>query len=88
MDGYLFGVPVGDMGWFASILMGMATGMAAFFFATFLGIMSILIANASGHHWDYSWSYRRIGFPVGLTVMIVALAYMGMLWAKRISRKA
>lgn len=88
MNGFLFGVPVGDMGWFASLLMGLATGMATFFFATFLGIMTILIGNASGKHWDYAWSYRWVGFPVGVCVMVLGLAYMGMLWAKRVSRKA
>ena len=88
MEGNLFGVPLGDLGWFASLLMGLATGMAAFFFATFLGIMSILIGNAAGQHWDYAWSYRRVGFPVGVVVMAVALGYLGMLWARRISRKA
>lgn len=88
LNGYLFGVPVGDMGWFASLLMGIAAGMVAFFLATFVGIMTILIANARGQHWDFAWSYRRIGLPIGLTVMLLGLAYMGMLWTKRITRKA
>ena len=38
--GYLFGAPVGDLGWFASLLMGTATGFAAFFAATFLRDLS------------------------------------------------
>jgi ABC-type dipeptide/oligopeptide/nickel transport system permease subunit len=88
LAGYLFGVPVGDMGWFASLLMAVAAGMVAFFLATFLAIVTILFANAKGHHWDFAWSYLRAGVPVGLTVMVVGLAYMGMLWTKRILRKA
>lgn len=86
--GYLFGVPVGDLGWFASLLMGLASGMAAFFLATFVGIMSILIWNAAGHHADYAWSYLRIGLPVGAVVGLAALTYLGILWTKRITRRS
>jgi ABC-type dipeptide/oligopeptide/nickel transport system permease subunit len=87
MTGYLFGAPLGDLGWFASLLMGLASGMAAFFAATFVGIMSILFWNAAGHHADFTISYRLVGLPVGATVMVLALGYLGMLWARRISRK-
>ena len=86
-QGFLFGAPMGDLGWFSSLLMGLATGMAAFFLATFVGIVSILLWNATGHHADYAWSYRRVGLPVGLVVMAVALGYLGMLWARRVLRR-
>ena len=86
--GYLFGVPVGDLGWFASLLMGLATGMVGFFLATFVGIVSILFWNAGGHHADYAWSYLRVGLPVGATLGVLALGYLATLWARRISRKA
>jgi hypothetical protein len=86
-NGYVFGAPMGDLGWFASLLIALATGMAAFFAATFLGIAGILFGNAAGHPWNYTWSYRLIGLPVGATVMALALAYMGMLWTRRIARK-
>ena len=55
-NGYVFGAPVRDLGWFATLLMGMASGMAAFFAATFIG-------------------------------MIVALAYLGTFWIKRVFRR-
>ncbi len=87
-NGYLFGVPVRDLGWFATILMGLATGMAAFFAATFLGIMGLLIWNTSGHTADYAWSYRRFGFWVGLLVMVAALAYLGWQWSRRQFRRS
>jgi len=87
--GYLFGVPVGDLGWFASLLMGLASGFAAFFAATFLSIISILVYNTSTHHAvDFAVSYRLIGLPVGLLVLVVALVYLGSLWVKRILRRA
>ena len=87
-NGYLFGAPVGDLGWFASLLMGTATGFAAFFASTFLAIFGILIYNSVTHRAvDFALSYRRVGLPVGLTVMAVALGYLGMLWAKRQLRR-
>jgi hypothetical protein len=87
--GYLFGVPVGDLGWFSSLLMGVATGFAAFFAATFCGIMGILIYSAATHHAvDYALSYRRIGLPVGVLVGVVALGYLGTQWARRQFRRA
>ncbi len=88
MAGYLFGAPMGELGWFASLLMGLASGMAAFFFTTFLGIVTILFLNAAGHKVDYAWSYLYIGLPLGLIVMVLSLAYLGMLWTRRVMRKA
>ena len=82
--GYLFGVPVKDMGLFASLLMGFASGFLAFFAATFVGIVSILFYNSAGHHTvDYAFSYTRVGLPAGLVVGILALSYLGMLWIRR-----
>jgi hypothetical protein len=87
-NGYLFGAPMGDLGWFTSLLMGTATGFAAFFASTFLAIFGILIYNTVTHRAvDFAFSYRRVGLPVGLTVMAVALGYLGMLWAKRLFRR-
>ena len=85
--GSFFGVPVGDLGWFASLLMALATGFAAFFAATFLGIVALLIRQASGHAVDYAIAYRLIGLPIGILVAVLALAYLGTLWVKRVLRK-
>lgn len=86
-SGYVFGAPIGDLGWFASLLMGLATGMMAFFAATFLGIVWIMFYNARGHHADFSLSYR-VAFWVGIAVAVMALGYLGIFWAKRLGRKA
>lgn len=87
--GYLFGVPVKDMGWFSSLLMGLATGMVGFFAATFVAIFSILFYNALGHHAvDFSLSYRRVGLPVGLLLGSLALGYLAMLWTRRQIKRA
>jgi hypothetical protein len=87
-DGQLFGIPLGDMGWFASLLMGVATGMTAFFLTTFVAIFVLLAyQGASGHHVDFAIAYRKVGFPVGVVVMAAALGYLGVQWAKRMARR-
>lgn len=87
--GTLFGVPVGELGWFASLLMGTAVGFAAFFGATFLGIVGLLIFNTAGHHTvDYAYAYKRVGLPFGVFVLGVAYAILATLRTKRLLRKA
>jgi uncharacterized membrane protein YphA (DoxX/SURF4 family) len=85
----LFGVPIGDLGWFASLLMGTATAFAAFFAATFVGIVFIMVWNSMGRGTlDYSFSYMRLGLPVGILVLVVSLGYLGSLWVRRMTRSA
>jgi hypothetical protein len=87
--GYLFGIPLGDMGWFASLLMAVASGFMAFFASTFCAIVFILIDNTAAHgSIDFALSYRRVGFPIGVAVMAIALSYMATLWIKRITRRS
>lgn len=87
--GYLFGVPLGDLGWFTSLLMSFALGFAAFFAATFCAIIGILFYNTATHHAvDFALTYTRVGLPVGVLVLVVALGYLGTLWIRRKSRKA
>ncbi len=87
-EGVLLGIPLGDLGWFSSLLMGLATGFAAFFATTFVSIMSLLFYRiASGHNPDFAIAYRDIGFPVGVVVLVVALSYLGVLYARRIRRR-
>ena len=87
--GYVFGIPVGDLGWFACLLMGVASGFAAFFAATFCAIFVILIWNSATHKTvDFALSYRVIGFPAGVTVLVVAYGFLGTMWVRRMLRKA
>ena len=86
--GSLFGVPVGDFGWFATILIGAAAGFMAFFASTFCAIVFILIYNSATHRaLDFALSYRRVGLPVGLVVMAIAFCTLGSLWLRRILRR-
>jgi len=87
--GTLFGVPLGDLGWFGSLLIGVASGFLTFFATTFCAIVVILICNAALHsNIDFADSYRRVGFPIGIVVMVCALGYLGTLWVKRVLRKS
>ena len=88
-SGYLFGVPLGDLGWFASLLMSFALGFAAFFAATFFAIFGVLIYNTTTHHAvDFALTYKRVGLPVGLLVLVMALGYLGTLWVRRQLRRS
>ena len=79
---------MGGLGWFASLLIGTAAGFAAFFAATFCGIFGILIYNSTTHHAvDFAVSYRLIGLPVGLIVLVLALGYLGTLWVRGLGRR-
>jgi hypothetical protein len=87
-EGVLFGIPLGDLGWFSSLLMGIATGFAAFFASTFCAIITLLVYRiASGHNPDFAIAYRDIGFPIGVVVLLFALGYLSMLYARRMVRR-
>ncbi|MDQ2833478.1 MAG: hypothetical protein M3Y50_06965 [Acidobacteriota bacterium] len=82
--GYLFGVPLGDLGWFTSLLMSFALAFAAFFAATFCAILAVLFLNTTTHRAiDFALTYKRVGLPVGLLVLLAALSYLGTLWFRR-----
>jgi hypothetical protein len=69
--------------------MSFALGFAAFFAATFFAIFAVLIYNTATHHAvDFALTYKRVGIPVGLLVLVVALGYLGMLWVRRQLRKS
>ncbi len=88
-SGYLFGVPLGDLGWFTSLLMSFAVGFAAFFAATFCAIIGTLFYNTALHRSvDFALTYKRVGLPVGLLVLVLALGYLGTLWVRRQLRRA
>jgi hypothetical protein len=87
-EGTLFGIPFGDLGWFQSLLMGLAAGFTAFFLATFLAIVGFGIYTVATHHpVDFAQTYKRIGFPIGLIVGIVSLSFLAIQWIRRITRK-
>lgn len=87
-SGYLFGVPLGDLGLFATLLMSFAVGFAAFFASTFCAIVVLLFDKAAtGRMPDFTITYKWVGMPVGIAVLVLTLAYLGTLWIKRKLRK-
>ena len=87
-NGFLFGVPVRDLGWFASLLVSFALGFVAFFLATFIAIVVFLFRTAGGHAVDFAQTYRYFGLPCGIVVLVASLTYLGYLWTRRITRRA
>ena len=88
-SGYLFGIPLGELGWFGSILIALASGFLTFFAPTFCAIFAILFYNISTHSAvDYALSYRSIGLPCGLVVLVFASFYLARLWIKRVLRRS
>jgi len=84
----LLGIPLGELGWFQTLLMSFATGFAAFFATTFVAIISLLVyMMATGKHPDFALTYKWGGLPVGLVVLALTLGYLGTLWARRKIRK-
>lgn len=88
-DGMMLGIPLGELGIFATLLMSFAAGFVAFFATTFVAILAMLVyMTASGKTPDFSYTYKHFGLPVGMVVLALALGYLGTLWAKRKLRKA
>jgi hypothetical protein len=82
-SGKFFGIPLGDFGFFTSLLMATAVGFVSFFLFTFLAIFGIMIYNGMGHHVDYAESYKYISFPAGCIVLAISLIFFGTLWLRR-----
>lgn len=78
-----FGIPVGDFGGFASVLISFAAACITFFVLTFISIFGIMILNGFGHHISYAASYRWIALPVAIIVLVISLVYLGALWLLR-----
>lgn len=86
-NGYVFGAPVKDFGFFGCLLISLATGLMGFMVATFLGIFSMMIYSRNGHTVDLSKSYKWGGVSLGLLVFVLVAGYLGTFWARRVFRK-
>ncbi len=82
----LLGVPVGDFGLFASGLLAVSLGLAAFCGSCFAAILGMLWYN-SVHHGrpalDYADSYRYVALPAGVATLVVSALVLGVLWVRR-----
>ena len=86
--GTVLGFPLEGFGLFTSLLLALAAAFFTFFASTCIAIFSLLGWNLFGHHAvNYADSYRWVGFPAGLLVLIVALPVFGALWVRAKLRK-
>ena len=81
--GTVLGFPLKGFGLFTSLLLALAAAFFTFFATTTVAIFALLGWNAFGHHAvSYADSYRDVGFPAGLLVLVVALPVFGVLWMR------
>jgi hypothetical protein len=86
--GKVLGFPLEGFGLFTSLLLSLASAFFVFFASTCIAIFSLLGWNIFGHHTvNYADSYRYVGFPAGVIVLIVALPVFGTLWVRAKMRK-
>jgi len=82
-QGKFLGIRLGDFGLFATLLLSLSLGFAAFFATCFVAIIGILFYNSAGHHVNFADSYRYIALPVGLTVLAISLVMLLSFWLRR-----
>ncbi|MGD0522313.1 MAG: hypothetical protein ABSA48_13725 [Terracidiphilus sp.] len=86
--GTVFGFPLAGFGLFTSLLLAIAAAFFTFFATTCIAIFALLGWNLIGHHAvSYADSYRWVGFPAGVLVLVVALPVFGALWVRARLRK-
>jgi hypothetical protein len=84
----VLGFPLKGFGLFTSLLLAFASAFFTFFASTTIAIFALLAWDLFGHHAvNYADSYRCVGFPAGLLVLVVALPVFGTLWVRAKLRK-
>lgn len=64
-------------------MLAFASAFFTFFASTTIAIFALLAWNILGHHAvSYADTYRYVGFPAGLLVLVVALPVFGVLWIR------
>ena len=82
--GRVFGIPLGQLGLFTSLLMAFAFGFLVFFATCFVAIFGLLFYNSAGHHTvDMADSYLYFALPAGLVALGIALVVLLGLWVRR-----
>ena len=79
----VFGFPLEGFSLFQSLLLAVASAFFTFFATTCIAIFSLLAWNLLGRHSvNYADTYRYVGFPAGVLVLILALPFFLALWVK------
>lgn len=81
--GSVLGFPLEGFNLFQSLLLSFAAAFFTFFLSTCLAIFGLLGWNLLGHHSvDFADTYRYVGFPAGVLMLLVALPYFCALWVR------
>ncbi len=79
----VFGFPLEGFSLLQSLLLAFASAFLTFFAATCLAIFALLGWNVlGGHSVSYVDTYRYVGLPAAVLVLVVALPFFGALWVK------
>ena len=77
------GIPLSGFGLLTSLLLAVAAAFLAFFASTTVAIFALLAWRLGGHHAvNFAASYRYVGFPVGVVVLLLALPLFGLHWLR------
>jgi hypothetical protein len=81
--GRILGFPLEGFSLFQSLLLAVASGFFTFFATTCLAIFTLMAWNIfGGHSVNYAGTYRYVGFPAGVLVLVLALPYFLVLWVQ------
>ncbi|HEY1767026.1 MAG TPA: hypothetical protein VGG26_05200 [Terracidiphilus sp.] len=81
--GNILGFPLEGFNLFQSLLLSVAAAFFTFFLSTCLAIFALLVWNLLGRHSvNFADTYRYVGFPAGVLMLLVALPYFCALWVR------
>lgn len=83
----VLGFPLEGFSLFQSLLLAVASAFLTFFATTCVSIFALLAWNVfGGHTVSYVDTYRYIGLPAGVLVLLVALPFFLVLWVRAKTR--
>jgi len=86
--GKVFGFPLEGFGLFQSLLLAVASAFLTFFATTCISIFALMVWNImGGHSVSYVDTYRYVGFPAGVLMLVLALPFFLVLWVRAKVRK-
>ena len=79
----VFGFPLRGFSLFQGMLLSVSAALLAFCVTTMVSIFVLLFLKLhSRPHIDMAISYRDIGFPVAIIVLVIALPTFAILWLR------
>ena len=79
----VLGFPLDGFSLFQSLLLAVASAFLTFFATTCVAIFTLLAWNVlGGHSVSYVDTYRYVGLPAGVLVLVVGLPFFLALWVR------